>query len=249
MNHEITVCAHRGASGTFPENTLRAFREAIALSCGMVEFDVRMTSDGECVILHDPTVDRTTAGTGPVWELTLAQVKRLDAGGKFGKQFTGERIPTLTETLDLVADRLQLNIHVYPGPDDGEEIVRRVCREIEDRNLEESTFITGMDDVMDLARSYDPLVWRCNLSRQESPQNYVASCIEFGCYCMQPSNGIVTRELCEAAHAAGLRVHPFYADDETEMVRLIECGVDGILTNYPERLIALLERLELRCER
>ena len=73
----ITVCAHRGASGTHPENTLSAFAEAVRLGCDMIEFDVRMTKDGECVILHDATVDRTTRGTGNIWDLTLEDVKAL----------------------------------------------------------------------------------------------------------------------------------------------------------------------------
>lgn len=246
MKPTIVVCAHRGASGTFPENTLAAFREAVDLGSDMIEFDVRMTADGECVLLHDPTVDRTTAGTGNVWELTLEEVKRLDAGVKFGQQFVGERIPTLTETLNLVGGKAELNLHVYPGPDDGDALVRRVCKEIKERDLYQSSFIAGMEDVMKIARSCDPAVRRCNLQGQDSPENYLASCIEFGCSDMQPSNQIVTRGLCYAAHRAGLRVNPFYADEEAEMVRLIECGVDGILTNYPERLIAVLERLGLR---
>ncbi|MBI3921412.1 MAG: hypothetical protein HY318_08360, partial [Armatimonadetes bacterium] len=240
MRPTIVVCAHRGASGTFPENTLAAFREAADVGSDMLEFDVRMAADGECVLLHDPTVDRTTDRTGNVWELTLEEVKRLDAGVKFGQQFVGERIPTLTETLNLVGGKVELNLHVYPGPNDGEALVRRVCEEIKERDLYQSSFIAGMEDVMQIARSCNPEVRRCNLHGQDSAANYLAACIEFGCYCMQPSNQIVTPGLCFAAHRAGMRVHPFYADDEAEMVRLIHCGVDGILTNYPARLIAVL---------
>jgi glycerophosphoryl diester phosphodiesterase len=99
---DVTLVNHRGLSPGFPENTLAAFRNAIAMGVDVIEIDMRTTKDGEIVILHDPTVDRTTDGTGPVSELTLAQVKALDAGSHESPAFAGERIPTYEETLQLV---------------------------------------------------------------------------------------------------------------------------------------------------
>jgi glycerophosphoryl diester phosphodiesterase len=134
MHKQTIVCAHRGASGSFPENTIPAFAEAVALGCGMVEFDVRATADGALVILHDAAVDRTTDGAGSIWELSFQQVEKLDASaGHSG--FSGTRMPTLQEVLDFLPREIELNIHVYPGPDDGEAIVGAVCREIRARDL------------------------------------------------------------------------------------------------------------------
>jgi glycerophosphoryl diester phosphodiesterase len=99
---DVTLVNHRGLSPGFPENTLAAFRNSIAMGVDAIEIDMRTTKDGEIVILHDATVDRTTDGTGPVSELTLAQVKALDAGSHEGPGFAGERIPTFEETLQLV---------------------------------------------------------------------------------------------------------------------------------------------------
>ena len=104
------ICAHRGLEGIAPENTIAAF--APALERGMaIELDVQMTSDRQLVIIHDPTVDRTTDGSGPVSELSLADVKTLDAGSWFGPQFADQRVPTLDEVLELVGGH-----HTYHHP-------------------------------------------------------------------------------------------------------------------------------------
>jgi glycerophosphoryl diester phosphodiesterase len=242
MTKPFWVCAHRGASGTHPENTLHAFAEAVALGCGMVEFDVRATSDGALVLLHDATVDRTTDGSGNIWELDHQAVLRLDASaGHTG--FELSRIPTLDEVLDLLPRAMELNIHVYPGPSDGADIVAGVCERIQARDLYGTAFISGSDEVMELATAQDPQVRRCLLGSQDRAAAYARLAHGLGCSNIQPLNKITTKALCDEAHELDLVVHPFYADDAAEMQRLIDCGVDGILTNQPARLIGLLEKL------
>ena len=240
MDKHTFVCAHRGASGTFPENTIPAFAQAITLGCEMVEFDVRATADGNLVILHDPTVDRTTNGNGQIWDLSLQYVRQLDANAGHVK-FTGIQIPTLEEVLDFLPSTMELNIHVYPGPHDGAAIVTKVCLEIASRNLYANAFIAGSDAVMQLVMAQDTKVRRCLLGSQNRPTTYAPLAKSMGCSNVQPLNSITTDEFCEEAHRLGLIIHPFYADDTAEMMRLIECGVDGILTNFPERLIELLK--------
>jgi glycerophosphoryl diester phosphodiesterase len=106
------ICAHRGASLNYPENTLAAFREAIWLGAQQIELDVRTSTDGYLVIMHDTTVDRTTNGTGTVASKTLAQLKALDAGSWVNSRFTNERIPTLSEVLSIIPDNVWLNVHM-----------------------------------------------------------------------------------------------------------------------------------------
>ena len=113
MRHpSFTIIAHRGASAYAPENTLAAFDKALDLGAADVEFDVHFGADGQVVVIHDDTVDRTTNGAGAVAALTLAQLKSLDAGSWFAAQFSEERIPTLVELLERYKDRLHFHIEV-----------------------------------------------------------------------------------------------------------------------------------------
>lgn len=106
------LCAHRGAMGTHPENTLVAFREAIKAGAHMIEFDVQLTKDNKLVVIHDGTVDRTTNGTGQVSELPFDEIRNLDAGSWKSPEFAGEKIPTLDETLSVMPYNIWLNVHI-----------------------------------------------------------------------------------------------------------------------------------------
>ncbi len=109
------ICAHRGASDTHPENTIAAFREAIRLGAQMIEFDVALSKDGELVLMHDRTIDRTTNGSGRPEDWLLADLKKLDAGSWKNSRFEGERIPTLGEALDVMPGNIWLNVHLKGG--------------------------------------------------------------------------------------------------------------------------------------
>lgn len=229
----VAVTAHRGASGDYPENLRTAFQAAIDLAVDIIEFDVRLTRDGGLVVIHDERVDRISDGTGRVDELDLAQILELDAGAPFDERFAGEPFLTLDQTLDLMPANMRLNVHVKASDTDRELLVRRVVDELLRRELMATAFVTGAEANLLVARRIAPEIAICsNLP--------VSRCVEIDCRILQPANGITTAELVEDAHAKGIQVHPFFADDTTEMQRLIECGVDGILTNFPHRLQNLL---------
>lgn len=118
-NTSIVVAAHRGWKAAYPENTLLGIKKALELGADMLEFDLRMSKDRVVVVIHDETVDRTTSGTGRVRELTLAELKRLDAGGWFGPEFEGLKIPTFEELCRLLRDfpEVLLNVEIKPSPD------------------------------------------------------------------------------------------------------------------------------------
>ena len=129
----IYVAAHRGASASHPENTMEAFRAAIEMGVDQIETDVRITADGELVLIHDATVDRTTNGTGKVAQMTLAELKALDAGCKKDPKFIGAKIPTFRELLELVKDHptMTLDIELKEYPTEGwEETAFSVCDRI-----------------------------------------------------------------------------------------------------------------------
>jgi glycerophosphoryl diester phosphodiesterase len=231
-NDSIHICAHRGASGTHPENTTLAYEAAAWMGATMLEFDVRCTADGHCVILHDATVDRTTDGTGPVAALSFAEVRALDAG-------RGQRIPTLAEALAF-ADRMMLNIHAYPQSDSDRRIIAdRLLAAFKSLQLHDRAFVTTGDlSLLQDLRQADPAIRLCNLQGARDP-NYIEIALAHPCDILQPRNPIVTPELVQAAHRHGLKVNPFYADEPEEMRRLAACGVDGILTNHPLRMAQL----------
>ncbi len=111
------LCAHRGASETHPENTLPAFKEAIRVGAHMIEFDIQLSRDGELILMHDDSVDRTTNGKGLVSQLSLSELQTLDAGSHKGKQFAGTRIPTLVQALAVMPRNIWLNCHLKGSPE------------------------------------------------------------------------------------------------------------------------------------
>ncbi|MBT4499939.1 MAG: hypothetical protein HOC74_19580 [Gemmatimonadetes bacterium] len=231
---QVAVVAHRGASGDFPENTASAFLEAIRLGVEMIEFDVQLSRDRELVIIHDSVVDRISDGSGRVDEMNLTELKELDAGFRSGGQFAGERFLTLEETLDLMPKKMRLNVHIKASDENREVLAPRVARELVRRNLLQTAFVTGSELNVVAARRRASGLEICT-------NQPVSRCVEIGCRILQPANGITTPELVEEAHRHGMEVNPFYADEEAEMRRLIDCGVDGILTNYPRKLQVLLD--------
>lgn len=123
------IIGHRGAAAAAPENTLAGFRRAYALGARWVEFDVRLTADGRCVLLHDDLLDRTTDGSGPAAEMTLDQLAVLDAGSWFDPSFAGEPIPTFEETIDLLAELgLGANVEIKPHRGAEAETAEAICR-------------------------------------------------------------------------------------------------------------------------
>jgi glycerophosphoryl diester phosphodiesterase len=145
--------AHRGASSIAPENTLIAFRKAIELSADMIELDVRQSADGHLVVIHDDKVDRTTDGSGVVGEMSLTELKELDAGSWFNAEFSEERIPTLEEVIDLVRGKVGMvleakgNSELYPSFEDRiVETLRKIVKEV---------MIIGYSDAKARIRSLD----------------------------------------------------------------------------------------------
>ena len=236
LRRRVRVCAHRGCSASCPENTIPAFCAAVSLGCEQVELDVRLSSDAHLILLHDETVDRTTNGSGYVWELTYEELAALDASAGH-PSFADVRIPTLEEALDAIPATVEINVHCNPGPRDCDPLVRGVCATLKRYHRLESSFVTGNEDVMQAVLDCDRSIRRCMGSRPPGVYD------KFSCYAIQPRNHLTDAALCTSAHAAGRLVWPFYANEVNEMRRLIEVGVDGILTDQPERLMAVLQSL------
>lgn len=245
--------AHRGGAGLYPENTLYAFRRAVEdWAVDAIELDVHATADGHCVVIHDPTVDRTTDGTGRVADLTLAELQRLDAGYRFtpdgGRTFPyrgqGLRIPTIDEVLaDLPADiTLIAEVKARAAQAPLFEAVRRA-------GAEQRVVAAGMHDAdRDLFPQYKGpisasmeqlrrfiILYRLRLWRLWRPPVEVVQMPEYW-----GDRRVLTPGLVKALHASGLPVQIWTVDETADMERLLDWGVDGILTDRPDRLAAVL---------
>lgn len=176
----IVNVAHRGASGSYPENTLLAFRKALEIGADEIELDLHSTKDGHLVVMHDGTVDRTTDGTGAIGEMTLTEIKALDAGSAFGERFRGERVPTWEEALDLVQGKVGLNVHLKDGGDADGDYERRVAGPLRDFGMVESSVVTCRDESVGILAGIDSRI-ECRIFRADrTPEEYIRKSVEWG---------------------------------------------------------------------
>ena len=233
--------AHRGASARAPENTLAAFREAVRLGADAVECDVHLSRDGVPVILHDDTVDRTTDGRGAVARLTLAEIRRLDAGAWFASRFRGERVPTLEETLDFARGRCGLNLEIK-GPDRGRRApdaadpraaaaaVARVLRRSRYRDyLVLSSF--SAEAILAL-RAALPRA-RLGLLASRSLRGVRSLHRRAGLHALHPHVRLASRRRVRLARDLGLRIYFWTVNDAALARRLLLLGCDGLMTDDP----------------
>ncbi len=233
------VVAHRGASGHAPENTLAAFRRAVELGAAFIETDLQISRDAHIVIIHDDRLDRTTTGRGPVREHTLAELRELDAGSWYDPRFAGERIPTLEEVLEFSRQSdVVFYLEIKPGAPWGvEEAVVGALR-----SAGETTRAVVLSfDAATLAtvRRLEPTLMTGYLYDRRQP-DAVQRALELGARQLAPRGDLVTPELVAEARRSDLQVVTWTINRPEHMRALAAAGVDGIMTDYPDRLIAVL---------
>ena len=225
------VISHAACGGHAPENTLQGIRTAIELGAEAIEIDVRASADGVPVLMHDPTVDRTTGGEGAVADLTLDQLRALDAGG--------EPVPTLAEVLDITKGKVLLVMEIkQPGI---EEQVSRVVSRAE-----------AVGDVMcwsfsrkalEGMRAADPRVPCALLVAPEDIGNWAAireRALSIGAQGVSVFFLGIDEQIGEDCRRSGLALYSWTADEPEQIAKLIAQGVDGICSNYPDRVVAAL---------
>jgi glycerophosphoryl diester phosphodiesterase len=242
----VWVIAHRGASGVAPENTLAAFRKAVELGAGFIETDLQLSRDAHLVGLHDDTLDRTTNGCGPVSVKTLEELGRLDAGSWFRRSsnqetanFAGEHIPTIEEILAFGRDH-EIGLHLEiktAGPSGAEHAIVGALHASD--GVAHSVVMSFDASTLRRVRQLDPLVMTGFLYSDRSAAA-VETEVNLGARQLLPRADRVTRELVSNAHAHDVKVVAWTANAPEEMQKLIAAGVDGIITDYPDRLVELL---------
>ncbi|WP_205633151.1 glycerophosphodiester phosphodiesterase [Enhygromyxa salina] len=257
----LACLAHRGGAASHPENTLDAFRAGLDAGCQWIETDLHMTRDGHIVCFHDDRLDRTTNGHGEIRRLTLAQLRRLDAGYHFtldGRSYPfrdkGVTVPTLEEVVGLDPEvRVNLDIK-QRRPAIVAELWRQIeALQIHDRVLVGSSDLTSLRAFRRLAGGRVAssactsevfafwLAARAGLSARVpiEPIEYDALQVPVSFHGLQ----VITSAFVRAAHQRGLQVHVWTIDETEQMRWLIRLGVDGIVTDHPQRLAALVSEL------
>lgn len=238
------VIAHRGESSSAPENTLSAIRAALASGASGVEFDIHLTKDGHPVVIHDATVERSTNGQGTVAEMTLEQIRALDAGSWFASPFAGERVPTLDEAIEAIVAPAFMVMHLRDHENGSDRCERAVMDAIERHDCRKRTVVTNHTrHGLQRLRELDPRTRLCWIPYGGEPaEEYVDDSYYLGCRFMQPKISEITESLVAYAHNKGMWINAFWADEIEDMERMIALKVDGIITNCPRRLRELLKQ-------
>jgi glycerophosphoryl diester phosphodiesterase len=239
----IWTIAHRGASGHAPENTMAAFRRAVELGAHFIETDLQITRDAQVIAIHDFTLDRTTSGKGQVHLLPLDQIRSLDAGAWYGESeaatFSGERVPSLKEILDFAKEHdVIFYLEIKSGPAWG--IEHAVVAALRDQNASARVVILSFDPAtLDSVHRLDGTMMTGFLC--EHPSNdLVERTVRAGARQLVARGDLITPDEVEKAHRAGLQVVAWTINEPDQMRRLIATDVDGIITDYPDRLLSVL---------
>ncbi|HHW09286.1 MAG TPA: glycerophosphodiester phosphodiesterase [Firmicutes bacterium] len=252
---QFAVLGHRGAKGYAPENTLPSFEKAIELGANMTELDVHLSKDGALVVMHDDDVSRTTDGQGKIASLTLAEIKKLDAGSWFSPLFAGTPVPTLEEVVELVKGRILLNIevkktdHLYQG------IIPKILDVLLKYDMVTQTVISSFQieylkemkrilPAANLALLYKDEALAVKKAKASSDMDEAVDIVDVAvregwnglhCHLSQAYPALITK-----AHRHGIRVRAWNPNEPEQMRPLLTMGVDGIGTDYPDRLLELI---------
>jgi glycerophosphoryl diester phosphodiesterase len=234
------IIAHRGASGHAPENTLAAFERAVQLGAGFIETDLHLTRDARFIAIHDRTLERTTNGRGAVRDFTLAELRELDAGLWYDRQYSGQQIPTLEEILAFsrkhdVVFYFEIKYEAAWGMHHG------LVAALQGAENAARSIVLSFDPQTLLAlRRLDASVMM-GLLVEEAKSDLVQAALDAGARQLCPRFDLVTRDLVEQAHRSDLHVVTWTVNDAEKMRAALDAGVDGIMTDLPDRLQAVIE--------
>lgn len=254
----VLVIAHRGGPGLNPENTLEAFRNAQRLGADVVELDIHTSKDGHMVIMHDDDIDRTTNGSGNVRDYTLAELKGFDAGYNWtndeGKTYPfrgkGIQIPTLEEVISEIKTNIIIEIK-----QEEPSLIKPLAALIRKHGIEDRIIVASFSNkaLIEFRKEMPEVATSTNKS--EAVRFFMLNMFHLaGFYNPSPAvalqvpefhsgKKVITKRFVNTAKSHGLEVHAWTINEVDDMKRMIEIGVEGIVTDYPDRLLKLLGRL------
>ncbi len=249
----VIVIGHRGASGYYPENTLVSFEKAIEMGADMLELDVHVTKDDSIVVMHDYSVSRTTNGKGEIENMDFDEIRALDAGSWFNEKFKNEKVPTLNEVLQLVNGRTKVLVELkWPSKGIYKDLVKKVIDIVRQHHAESWVILQSFEtrylqQAAELAP--DLTVQQLVFGKSALLPVYFERSLKFGNFKPEPNAASVnifymyiTPSFLKKMHKMGKTVYAFTPNNESDMRKLIAMGVDGIITNYPDKALKLLGR-------
>ncbi len=250
----IKVIAHRGACAVAPQNTMPAFEKAVELGSDGFETDVHLTNDGHIVICHDYNIDETSDGKGTITQMSLEEFRSYDFGNYFSEDFKGTKGPTLEEFLafcQTAPEAEVLNIEIKPSKEDDLSIVKKTIDAVKAHGLFDRLLISSFSTKMLLeAKKIDE---RCKTAFLYSPRDTIFIKVSLSAArfakslklsALHPYFLTVTNRYVAKAHELGIKVNVWTVNKEKDIRRMIKCGVDGIITDYPEKVKAILEEMK-----
>jgi glycerophosphoryl diester phosphodiesterase len=237
----VLVIGHRGASGHAPENTFAAFKKAVALGAAFIETDLQLSRDAHFVAIHDATVNRTTNGQGAVHDMTLSELRKLDAGSWFGSEFAGERIPTLEEIFEFSKKNdVVFYLEIKPGGSWGGE--HAMVGALRESGEIPRTVVISFDAAIVLSlRKIEPTLMT-GLLYDGQIENPIDKAVEIGARQLVVRGDLVTPAMIAQIHKKDLQVVCWTVNQPAHMRMLMAAGVDGIMSDYPDRLAAAVKK-------
>jgi len=246
MIHPVRI-AHRGASGVSPENTNAAIEIAIQSGVDVVEIDVHGTSDGRVVVIHDANLNRTTDGRGFVKGKTLDQIRQADAGHWYGSAFSGERVPLLEEAIEITRHRALLLIEIK-----GDFLTEKILQIVDEMDASDHVFVQSFNpETIRRIRLLNPSIPTAlivgklpSTPSRVRARKMVRQVLEVGANALTLWHATLTPSFFEEMRKRAVAVWVWTVDEEIIMRDMVQMGVQGIITNYPQRLNAVLRDLE-----
>lgn len=238
MSTRPAIIAHRGNASMAPPNTIAAFESAWRANADFFELDIQVTSDGEAAVIHDATLEGTTSGSGLVAAHTAEQVAALDAGSSFSQVFAGEPVPLLSHVVDFLREHTDIGLVLEIKGDWAGEPLRRALDLVADPDLDGRLIVESFSvETMTAARDLAPQLHR-ELLISQAPDDLIARCHDLDVRGVGPDGRLLLQRpgLVEELHAAGLTVNVWTLNEPEHWAAALEIGVDGIVTDRPDRL-------------